>query len=911
MTRSPILIALLVLFVGLPLAGQALALYTDWLWFHEVGFAPVFTTILSVKAVLALAGGAAVFLLLYANLRLTARARGRGRGPELEEWPIAADTVPQLPPWAVVEPLYRRLVLPGALVLAFFLASQLAGHWLEAIQYLNATSFGAAEPLFGRDVGFYVFRYPFLAAAYRFVLMALGVTLLVVGAVYVLSRGIRLTARGLDVHPWAKSHLLVLAAALLTVKAGGYVLDGYELLFSPGGAAFGAGYADVNASLPGLRIAMVLAGLAAIACLVQITRPGFRLAIVGLGLWLVASVLALALYPTAIQRLRVVPNEIVAERPYIERTIAATNRAYGLDRIEVKPFPADEALTLDALRANDATIKNIRLWDQRPALDSYGQLQEIRPYYKFVDVDYDRYRLDGEYRQVMLSVRELSHANLPSRIWINEHLVYTHGYGAVVGPVNRVTREGLPEFFIRDIPPVSTGPLRITRPEVYYGEVANAYVLVKTRQPELDYPEGDQNVYTRYEGKGGVGIGALWRKLVFAARFGEIKMLLSRDFSGESRILYHRQVGERVQRIAPFLRLDRDPYPVVTSDGRIVWMLDAYTTSAHLPYSQPTRGVGNYIRNPVKITVDAYHGTVVFYVVEPDEPIVRAYTRAFPGLFQPIAAMPEDLRAHIRYPQDLFAIQARMFTDFHMHDPQVFYNKEDRWTVPTRKVEGRGGEREAEMDPYYTIMRLPGERREEFVLLLPFAPVQKANMIAWLAARSDPPHYGKLLLFDFPKGKLVFGPRQIEARIDQDAFISQQISLWSQAGSLVIRGSLLAIPIEESLLYVQPLYLAAERGRLPELKRVITAFANRITMEETLEASLQRLFGGRPEVGGPEVAARGPGDAPPEGSRRLAAEALEHFTRAREHFGRGDFTGFASELKQLEDALRQLQALPR
>jgi uncharacterized membrane protein (UPF0182 family) len=910
MTRSPMLIVLLVLFVLLPLGGQALTLYTDWLWFHEVGFAQVFAKILSLKAGLALAGGAAVFALLYVNLRLT--ARGQGRSTEPEEWAVSADTLPQLPPWSMVEPLYRRLQLPGALVVAFLVASQLLGHWLEAIQYLNATGFGGADPdpVFGRDVGFYVFRYPFLTALYRFALMALGVTFLVVGGIYVLSRGIRLTPRGPDIHPWARGHLLVLAAALLTVKAGGYVLDGYELLFSPGGAAFGAGFTDVHATLPGLRIVMVLAGVAAIGCLVQITRPGFRIALVSAGLWLVASVLVLGLYPTAVQRLRVVPNEIVAERPFIQRTIAATNRAYGLDQIEVKPFPAEEALTLDSIRANDATIKNIRLWDHRPALDSYGQLQEIRPYYKFFDVDNDRYRLDGEYRQVMLSVRELSHANLPSRIWINEHLVYTHGYGAVVGPVNVVTREGLPEFFIRDIPPVSTGVLKITRPEIYYGEISNAYVLVRTQQPELDYPQGDQNVYTSYEGKGGVRIGSLWRKLLFAARFGEIKMLLSRDLTAESRILYYRQVAERVQRIASFLRLDRDPYPVISAEGRIVWLLDAYTTSSHYPYSQPTRGIGNYIRNPVKITVDAYDGTVTFYVVDPNEPIIKVYQRAFPDLFRPIEAMPPDLRAHIRYPQDLFAIQARMYTDFHMLDPQVFYNKEDRWTVPTRKVEGRGGERELEMDPYYTIMRLPGERREEFVLLLPFAPVQKANMIAWLAARSDQEHYGKLLLFDFPKGKLVFGPRQIEARIDQDAVISQQITLWSQAGSQVIRGSLLAIPIEESLLYVQPLYLAAERGRLPELKRVIAAFGNRIAMEETLDVSLQRLFGGRPAVAS-AAAASAPGPRPEDATagsaRRLAGEALETFARAREQFGRGDWPGFASELKRLEDTLRRLQ----
>jgi len=680
----------------------------------------------------------------------------------------------------------------------------------------------------------------------------------------------------------------------------GYVLDRYGLLFSAGGASFGATYSDVNATLPALKVVISLAGVAAIACLVQIMRPGLRLALGGLALWLAGSLIGLTAYPTLIQRLHVVPNEIAAERPYIERSIAATNRAYGLDRIEERPFPAEEELTAATLRKNEPTIKNIRLWEHRPLLDSYGQLQEIRTYYKFVDVDNDRYGLDGEYRQVMLSVRELSHAHLPSRIWINEHLVYTHGYGAVVGPVNRVTREGLPEFFVKDIPPVAAGSLKITRPEIYYGEVANPYVLVRTRTKELNYPVGDQNVYTTYEGQGGVSIGSFWRKLVFAARFGEIKILLAQDLTPESRILYHRQIVERVQKIAPFLRLDRDPYPVITKDGRIVWLLDAYTTSERYPYSQPTQGVGNYIRNPLKVTVDAYHGTVRVYLVEPEEPLIRAYSRAFPGLFQPLDAMPEDLRAHIRYPQDLFAIQARMYAAYHMRDPQVFYNKEDLWTIPTRKAEGR----EAEMEPYYTIMRLPGETREEFVLLLPFTPVRRDNMIAWLAARSDLPHYGKLLLFDFPKGKLVFGPRQIEARIDQDAFISQQISLWSQAGSQVIRGSLLAIPIEESLLYVQPLYLAAERGRLPELKRVITAFGNRIAMEETLEASLQQLFGARaaqPDAAPRTAAARA------EPAQRLASQALEHFQKAQEHLRRWNWTGFGEELRRVEEILRDLQ----
>jgi uncharacterized membrane protein (UPF0182 family) len=903
--RSPVIgIVLLLLFIVLPLGSQVVALLTDALWFEEVGFSGVFTTILYVKAMLLAVVGLAVALVLYVNLRLTAP----GWGSDIAL--VDEAELPRLPSWPSIEPLYRRLLLPGCLVAGFLLGSQSVGQWPTALRYWYGVPFGAAEPLFGRDVGFYVFTYPFLAGLAQLASLVTLLTGVAVAAVYVVSRAIRLTPRGPVVTAWSKGHLLALGAVFLVLKAWGYGLERYELLFSTGGAAFGASYSDVNATLPALNLLIALAGLAAIACLLQMTRPGLWLAGGGVALWLVGSVLGLSAYPAALQRLRVAPNEIVAERPYIERTIAATNRAYGLDRIEVRPFPAQEELTAAVLKKNDATIKNIRLWEHRPALDSYGQLQEIRTYYKFNDVDNDRYLIDGETRQLMLSVRELSHAHLPSRIWINEHLVYTHGYGAVVGPVNRASREGLPEFFVKDIPPVGKAPFAIARPEIYFGELANPYVLVKTSTQELNYPVGDQNVYTTYEGRGGVGVGSLGRKLLFTARFAEKNFLLARDLTGESRILYHRQIGERVQKIAPFLRLDRDPYPVITRDGRIVWVIDTYTTSEHFPYSQPTRGVGNYIRNPVKVTVDAYHGTVNFYVVDPDEPLIRAYGRAFPGLFQPITAMPEDLRGHLRYPQDLFAIQARMFAAYHMRDPQVFYNKEDLWTIPTRKTDGR----ETEMDPYYTIMRLPGETKgetkEEFILLLPYTPVRRDNMIAWLAARSDPPHYGKLVLFDFPKGKLVFGPRQIEARIDQDAQISQQITLWSQAGSQVIRGGLLAIPIEESLLYVQPLYLAAERGRLPELKRVITAFGNRIAMEETLEGSLQRIFGGRPPDA---IVAAGTGAAAPAAGRvdatqqRLAAQALEHLARARDHFGRGNWSGFATEFKQMEDVLRRLQ----
>ncbi|MBI1993464.1 MAG: UPF0182 family protein, partial [Deltaproteobacteria bacterium] len=527
-------------------------------------------------------------------------------------------------------------------------------------------------------------------------------------------------------------------------------------------------------------------------------------------------------------------------------------------------------------------------------------------YYKFVDVDNDRYLIDGTYRQIMLSAREISHQHLPSRIWINEHLTYTHGYGVVFGPVNQVTPEGLPEFFIKDIPPVSVGPLKITRPEIYYGELANDYVFVKTKAQELDYPAGDQNIYTAYTGKGGVPVSSLWRKLLFSARYATLRIALSNDVTRESRILYHRQIQERVMKIAPFITFDRNAYLVIAQGGRLFWIIDGYTTSDRYPYSEPTRRVGNYIRNSVKAVIDAYDGTVSFYLSSPEDPIILAYAKIFPGLLKPLEAMPEDLRAHIRYPEDLFVIQTRMYATYHMQDPQVFYNKEDLLSIPRKAVDGQ----DREMEPYYTIMRLPGEKKEEFVLLLPFTPNKKDNMRAWLAARSDPPNYGKLTALDFPKAKLVYGPKQIDARIDQDAFISQQLSLWSQRGSQVIRGSMLAIPIEQSLLYVQPLYLAAEKGSLPELKRVIVAFGNQVAMEENLELALQRIFGGR---AAPVTVQAGQVSASPGvagADKSLARRAMEHYTRSQEYLRQGNLAGFGEELKKLEALLREMQKRP-
>ncbi|HEX9749571.1 MAG TPA: UPF0182 family protein [Methylomirabilota bacterium] len=893
---------LLLGFILLSLFGQAVPLYTDWLWFQEVGFTTVFTTRLQLSGWLFIGLGAVVFVFLFVNLSVAART-----APPDVLWELEDQL--GLPGRAILEPLVRRLLLPVIAVISFFAGARATGSWTTVLEYVNRTPFDQADPLFGRDLGFYFFVLPFWRLLYAWSTALVAGTLLLVAAVYVLQRSLVLTARGPRLAAGARTHLLGLAAVLLVVRAVGFWLDRFDLLYAPRGFVFGASYSDVHASLPVLQWLVALAVLCAAACAFQMFRPGWRFLVAGLVVLVVLWVVGLGIAPALLQSYRVKPNELVYERPYIENNIRMTRQAYALDRVAEKDFAAEDNLTPAALERNNLTIKNIRLWDHRPLLTTYGKLQEIRTYYKFRDVDVGRYTLNGEYRQVTLSARELSYRDLPSRGWINEHLTYTHGYGLVAGPVNRISPEGLPEFFLKDIPPEATsGMPKITRPEIYYGEIGNEYVLVRTRSQELDYPSGDQNVYTRYEGRGGIPINSLLRKAAFAARFGALNLLLSNDLTPESRVMIYRDIGARVQEAAPFLKFDRDPYLVIAADGRLVWMIDGYTTSERYPYATPVRGF-NYIRNSVKATVDTFHGTVSYYIADPGDPVIQTYAKAFPGLLKPLADMPKDLQAHIRYPEDLFAVQARMFATYHMQDPQVFYNKEDLWVIPRLPQEGR----DREMEPYFMIMRLPGERKEEFVLLSGFNPSGRDNMIALLVARMDPPQYGGLIAYQFPKQKLVFGPRNIQARINQDPVISQQIALWNQQGSRVITGSLLAIPIDQSLIYVQPLYLAAaEQGALPELRRVVVAYGNQIAMEATLEAALARIFGGR--VRGDEPAGRpaaerpgAPGSAPTTAIAAGVQRAWEAWQRGQEALRKGDWATYGQEQKRIEEALRSLR----
>jgi len=900
-TRRPrvglwLFLALLVLAGG----GQAVPLYTDWLWFKEVGFTQVFTTRLALNGWLFVGLGGAVFIFLFANLSLAART-----APPDVYWELEDQL--GLPGRAILEPLVRRLLLPVVAVIAFFSGGRATAAWDTVLEYLNATRFGRVDPLFGRDLAFYVFELPLWRLLHGWATALVAGTLVLTAAVYVLQRSLVLTARGPRLAGAARLHLLGLGGLVLILRAVGFWLDQYDLLYSRRGVVFGASYTDVNASLPVLGWLVVLALACAGACVVQMFRPGWRFLVAGLMVFVLFWGLGLGVYPALLQRFRVTPNELAAERPYIEHNIRMTRAAYLLDRVAEQEFAAEENLNPAALERNSLTIKNIRLWDHRPLLVTYGKLQEIRTYYKFLDVDVDRYTVNGEYRQVMLSARELSYKDLPSRGWINERLTYTHGYGLVASPVNRISPEGLPEFFLKDIPPVGSGLPKVTRPEIYYGELGNDYVFVRTRSQELDYPSGDQNVYTRYDGRGGIPVNSLLAKLAFALRFGELKVLLSDDLTAESRVMIYRDITARVRQAAPFLRFDHDPFLIVTESGRLVWMSDGYTTSDRYPYAQPARGF-NYIRNSVKATVDAYDGTVTYYIADPDDPVAGTYAKAFPGLLRPLAEMPRDLQAHVRYPEDLFAVQARMYAIYHMQDPQVFYNKEDLWSIPRLPQEGR----DREMEPYFTIMRLPGEPKEEFVLLEAFNPSGRDNMIGLMAARADAPNYGRLIAYNFPKQKLVYGPRNIDARINQDPVISQQISLWNQQGSRVLRGSLFAIPIDQSLIYIMPLYLAAEQGgALPELRRVVVVYGNQIAMEPSLELSLQRIFGGRVrgEEGAPRPAA--PGVAAPtitEGALTgLVQGAWDAWQKAQEALRRGDWAAYGQEQKRLEEALRQLK----
>lgn len=888
--------------------------YTDYLWFASLGFESVYVTAALGQIAIFFAAAVPFVAIFLGNLILARRLSTRE--PLFEGQRRLLDA--RFFGWLIA-------LMTAALGIGVGLAA--APRWMDFLRFVNQSPFGISDPLFGLDIGFFVFSLPL----YRFLQSWLIITLLAalggVSFIYFVAQVSKLRTRKASLLPHVRWHISALGAALLAVVAWGHRLDAFELVYSPRGVVFGASYTDVHADLPVLQAMFWLALAVAALLLANVILRRVWLPIIGLVLWLVVGLAAMNVLPGFVQRYSVEPNELAAEQPYIEYNINYTRQAYGLDEVDARDFGQVQPLTDQQLVANRTTLANVRLWDYRPLSQTYRQLQEIRLYYRFHDLDVDRYRLGGDYRQVILSARELDQSQLQTATWVNLHLQYTHGYGAVMNPVNEVAAEGLPRFWIKDVPPVSVVPLRIDRPEIYFGELTDNYVFVHTGIEEFDYPLGEENVYTRYQGSGGITMNSLINQLAFAIRLSDVNLLFSQYITSDSRLLMNRRIQERAELIAPFLSYDKDPYLVIL-DGRLYWIQDAYTVSDRYPYSQPVTKAGeyqgiNYIRNSVKVVTDAYDGTITFYIADEKDPLIRTYAAIFPGLFTPLAQMPDGLRQHLRYPEGLFRLQAAMFQTYHMSDVNVFYNREDIWSIP-EEVYGQSGQAG---EPFYVIMRLPGEASEEFMLIQPFTPATKDNLVAWLAGRCDGDSYGQLLLYRFPKNALVFGPRQIEARIDQDPDISAQLTLWGQRGSQVIRGNLLVIPIEGALLYVEPLYLQSEASKLPELKRVIVASGERVVMRETLGEALVQLLG--PAAG--EAVARAasqppqaPGGQPAASSEptgasvsldvaRRVAELVrladDQYMAAQAALKNGDWAAYGNQLAALQQTLQQMLEL--
>lgn len=932
---------------------------TDWMWFDSQNLADVYTTRLWLALGVFVAATVLAGVLLYLNWMLA--------------WRVSR-------PAAIypgqIEPIPRRFVpwitLAAAVIVSIFLGLSIAEQWQTILLYLNGGSFGQTDPIFNTDIGFYVFSLPFLRLLRGWAIALLVVAAIGTVVVYILNNLAQLTTQFNDLQRRATlgdagrrtkdedlpsfmrssssvfrldrgvtTHLSILGAIFLALVAVGYWLDRYDLLYSSRSIAYGAGYTDVNAKLPALNIMMVIVGIVVILLLVNIRVRTWRLLVGALGAWLLALIIVDGIYPYVIQQFVVKPSESELEKPYILNNIAATRQAFGLDKFHERDVPAVTSVTQQQLQENAGIVDNIRLWDYRPLQDTYRQLQGIRPYYSFgltpEQVDIDRYTIDGKERQVMLAARELDVSNLGanSRTWENQHVRYTHGYGAVVSPVNEIEGEGLPQLLVKDIPPVTDVPeLKMTRPEIYYGQQGAEYVFVNSSAvQEFDYPQGDQDKFTRYAGKGGVDVSGFFTKLLFAVRFGDGNVMLSPYITPGTRVLFHRDIQDAVRLLAPFLLYDKDPYLVI-SEGKLYWIQDAYTHTDLYPYSTQYGDQFNYIRNSVKVVIDAYNGNAVFYVADPTDPLVKAYRGIFPSLFKDLAEMPAGLKAHLRYPEELLNAQARMYATFHMTDPQVFYTKEDVWTLPTGGQDSAGSST-VPPEAYYVNLQLPGDTKEGFMLIQPFTPNAKDNMIAWMAAKSDGADYGQVDVIRYPKQQLVYGPRQIEARIDQDPLISQQLTLWSQSGSTVIRGNLLTIPISNTVLYVEPLFLQATNAgnsSFPELKRIIVATGNGVGIGSDLQESLDVAFklkpgqviggtgtgtGANPQPTPPPGATIPPASTPPpagtpstgQTAQQLTQSALTHYNLSQQALRTNDWATYGRELEAMKRDLDQLAAV--
>jgi uncharacterized membrane protein (UPF0182 family) len=903
----------------------ALSYWVDLLWFNSLGYGEVFWKTCGLQWGIFAAFFVLTFLILYGIFFALKRAHLADL-PSDHTLFIAGQQVN-----LSLKPVLRIVSIGGSLAIALISGGAMAAQWqtLALWWYAPQSVGGVADPIFAKPLGFYLFTLPGWQLIVGW-LLTLSVIACILAAVFLLlsgsSRALNQGRGSLAELPW-RGLSITLSCLLLVVAARAYI-SRYETLFEHHTIFDGVNYTDAHVTLTGLLIvcAALLLG-AAIALLGGLFRPR--------GSWLAAAVVpavvcyaGVGLVGWYVSSFVVKPNQLDRERPYSGHNIEMTRQAYGLDRFDEHEFPAETTVDAADPAGNQVTLQNIRLWDWHALQDTLRQIQEIRTYYDFPDIDIDRYNINGSMREVMLAARELNQDKLPesSRNWINDKLIYTHGYGVTMNPVNEFTPEGLPNLLLSNMPVQSTVPgLNVTRPEIYFGEMTNTDVYVKTHQQEFNYPQGDTNNFTSYQGQRGIALGGFLRRALIAFDRGDLtKLPFSDDVTSESLLLMRRNVEARVAALAPFLTFDQDPYIVVGDDGRLSWILDAFTQSDSYPDSTQYMVNGqplNYMRNSVKVVVDAYDGTTTFYVFDNKDPILAAYRRIFPSLFRDASAMPAGLRKHVRYPQLLLQLQADVYGLYHMTDPETFYNREDLWTVASEVgTDADGSQTTQEMKPNFVLMKLPGESSEEFVEILPFTPANRNNLIGWVAARCDGPNYGKAIVYDFPKTKLVDGPMQIEARIDQNAQVSGQLTLWNQQGSRVLRGALLVIPMGKALLYVEPIYLQANRSPMPELRLVVLALQDKLAYGPTYQAALSALFGGgsssltateTPEAAAessatPASAANAP--APSQDLNALIAEASQDFNDYQQLTAAGKLAEAGQKLEALKQVIAKLHA---
>tara|TARA_B100000287_G_scaffold172052_1_gene162237 strand:- start:3513 stop:6329 length:2817 start_codon:yes stop_codon:yes gene_type:complete len=850
--------------IGFSLARGIATFLTNYLWFDSIGLDSVWIKILYTRIGLVVALSLLAFAFIFVNLRLATRAT-----PVMDIFEAfdSEDPLARFRNW--VSERFARFRLTGAIALSLFLGGGASALWEQVLLFLNKEEFNIADPVFGYDVSTYVYALPLYRLFISWGFQLVIITSLIIVLYFIATGAMQLRPGRLpDVSSGGKAHLSVLLAFIALLKAAAYRLDALELLYSPRGKVFGASYTDVKAHLPALNLLVLISIFGAILLLVNIRRRGWLLPATAIGLWLAVSVIVGGVVPAAIQRFRVLPDELNKELPYVAEHINYTRIAYGLDEIEERPFEASSSLTQADINDNSQTVDNIRLWDPTVLAETYSQLQEIRAYYALKEVDVDRYVIDGKLTQVMVSARELDQTNLPAEGWVNQRLQYTHGFGVVFSPANAVANQGQPDFYVKGVPAsTSVSELTIDQPRIYFGESAESseYVVVNSLQEEVDYPlstEGQSVAYTNYSGEGGVSIGSFFKRLGFALRYSELNLLISNQLSDTSKLIMERNIISRVKKAAPFLYTDNDPY-LALIDGNLFWIIDMYTISDRYPYAQPAdsgrinerSGLPmnfNYIRNSVKAVVNAYDGTINFYIFDEEDPLIKSYSKIFPGMFDDKSEMSENLLDHIRYPEDLFTVQSDMYRDYHMVDPRVFYADEDPWVIPTdSSTTPRVGTLRGEfteigfkpMLPYYLLMALPGEQDLSYLIFQPFNPENRPNMQSFLVADADPENYGELIDFRLPKGEFVDGPSQVATRINQDPDISQIFTLLDQQGSSVIKGNLFVVPINQSVLYYQPIYLQGEQNPLPEFKFVVVVFQDRILMAETLAEALEGIFG--------------------------------------------------------------------